>query len=70
MSRPAYYNEIDSWCCDLLRERIATGDLPAGIVDNRDIRLVQLGELRDFGQLHFFAGIGGGAAGLPTRRNA
>lgn len=70
MTRPAWYNEIDPWCCERLRERIAAGDLPAGHVDERDVRLVSPTDLQGYGQLHFFAGIGGGAlacrlAGLP-----
>src|SRR5262249_39490098 len=46
------------------------GSLPDGIVDNRDVRVVQPEELAEFGQIHLFAGIGGGAlacrlAGVP-----
>ena len=70
MSRPAVYNEIDPFCCDVLRARIADGSLPPGDVDARDIREVQADDYRGYGQIHLFAGIGGFGyaarlAGLP-----
>lgn len=56
-----------------LRNLIAAGRLPAGEVDDRDIRLVGVDDLRGFGGCHFFAGVGGwplGAmmAGFPECR--
>lgn len=60
----AYYNEIDPWCVRLLRKHIAAGKLPAGVVDDRDIREVQPDDLRGFDQVHLFAGIGGIPLGL------
>jgi len=65
----AYYNEIDPFCCEVLRARIADGRLPSGQVDGRDVREVQPDEI-PAGQVHLFAGIGGFAyaarlAGLP-----
>ena len=65
MSAPlAWYNEIDPYCCDVLRARIADGSLPPGVVDPRDVRLVHPAELASYAQLHFFAGIGGLALAL------
>jgi site-specific DNA-cytosine methylase len=70
MTAPAYYSDADAWCCDVLRDLIDRGELPDGFVDNRDIRLVQPHELEGYGQIHLFAGMGGGPlacriAGLP-----
>lgn len=59
MIRPAYYNEIDPYLCDWLRNLIAAGLIPPGDVDDRDIRSVSADDLRQYGQCHFFAGIGG-----------
>ena len=59
MIRPAYYNEIDPYLCDWLRNLIAVGLIPPGDVDDRDIRSVSADDLRGYGQCHFFAGIGG-----------
>lgn len=66
----AYYNEVDGFCCDVLRARIADGSLPDGVVDDRDVRTVQPSEIAHHEQIHLFAGIGGGAlacriAGVP-----
>jgi site-specific DNA-cytosine methylase len=63
MSR-AYYNEIDPYCAQWLRNLIAVRHLPPGEVDERDIRTVAPGDLVGFGQCHFFAGIGGMPYGL------
>lgn len=63
MIRPAYYNEIDPYLCDWLRNLIAAGQIPRGDVDDRDIRSVCADDLRGYGQCHFFAGIGGFAYG-------
>lgn len=59
-----YYNEIDPYCCDVLRARIADGSLPNGFVDQRDIREVQPADLAGYVQCHFFAGIGGFPLGI------
>lgn len=68
--RWAYYNEWEPYCAQWLRNLIAAGHIPAGEVDERDIREVTGDDLRGFGQVHFFAGIGGWAyaarlAGIP-----
>jgi DNA (cytosine-5)-methyltransferase 1 len=60
----AYYNEIDPYCCRVLRKQIAAGNLPAGDVDERDIREVTPDDLRGYRQVHLFAGIGGIPLGL------
>lgn len=69
----AYYNEIEPYCAQWLRNLIAAGHLPPGDVDDRSIRDVQPDDLRGYGQCHFFAGIGGFAlacrmAGWPDAR--
>lgn len=55
----AYYNDNDPWAAAWLRELIADGLLPAGQVDERDIRDVSPSELERYEQVHLFAGIGG-----------
>jgi len=68
-----YYNEHDSKAAAWLRELIARGLIPAGIVDERSIIDVRADELREYTQCHFFAGIGGWSlalqlAGWPADR--
>src|SRR3990167_10164333 len=55
----AYYNDNEPYVAAWLRNLIAAGLLPEGDVDERDIHDVQPDELRGYGQVHFFAGIGG-----------
>lgn len=55
----SYYNEIDPFCAQWLRELIADGLIAAGDVDERDIREVEPDDVRGYTQCHFFAGIGG-----------
>ncbi|RTY58782.1 DNA cytosine methyltransferase [Pantoea sp. YU22] len=54
----AYYNEIDPYAAQWLRNLIAAGHIAAGVVDERSIEDVTPGDLRGFTQCHFFAGIG------------
>jgi len=54
----AYYNEIDPYAAQWLRNLIEAGHIAPGIVDERDIREVKPDELRQYTQCHFFAGIG------------
>lgn len=66
----AYYNEIDPFAAQWLRELIAQGFIADGVVDKRSITEVQPDDLREFTQCHFFAGIGGWSfalklAGVP-----
>jgi len=54
----AYYNEIDPYAADWLRNLIKSGHIADGVVDERSISDVQPNELQEFTQCHFFAGIG------------
>ena len=54
----AYYNEIEPYAADWLRELIKKGHIADGVVDTRSIVAVEAADLRDFDQCHFFAGIG------------
>ena len=54
----AYYNEIDPYAAQWLRNLIAAREIAPGDVDERDIRDVKPDELVRYTQCHFFAGIG------------
>ena len=54
----AYYNEIDPYAAQWLRNLIDAGHIAPGIVDERSIEDVLPSDLRGFTQCHFFAGIG------------
>ncbi|KKI49024.1 methyltransferase [Obesumbacterium proteus] len=54
----AYYNEIDPYAAQWLRNLIAAGHIAAGDVDERSIEDVTPDDLRNYTQCHFFAGIG------------
>jgi DNA (cytosine-5)-methyltransferase 1 len=54
----AYYNEIDPYTADWLRNLIVAGHIADGVVDERSISDVRPDELFEFTQCHFFAGIG------------
>ncbi|EPU1130204.1 DNA cytosine methyltransferase [Klebsiella oxytoca] len=58
MSAAAYYNEIDPFAAQWLRNLIASGHIAPGEVDERSIEDVTPDDLRGFTQCHFFAGIG------------
>jgi DNA (cytosine-5)-methyltransferase 1 len=65
-----YYNEIEPFAVQWLRNLIAAGHIADGVVDSRPIQEVQPGDLIGFEQCHFFAGIGGWSyalrlAGVP-----
>ena len=69
----AYYNEIDPYAAQWLRNLIAAGHIAPGDVDERSITEVQPDDLRGYTQCHFFAGIGGWSyamrlAGWPDDR--
>ncbi len=55
---PAYYNEIDPYAAQWLRNLIAAGHIAAGDVDERSIEDVHPDDLKPYIQCHFFAGIG------------
>ncbi|MCK6984001.1 DNA cytosine methyltransferase [Enterobacter roggenkampii] len=58
MMPAAYYNEIDPFAAQWLRNLIASGHIAPGEVDERSIEDVTPDDLRGFTQCHFFAGIG------------
>ena len=53
-----YYNEIDPYAAQWLRNLIDAGHIAPGIVDTRSIKDVQPADLAGYTQCHFFAGIG------------
>lgn len=55
----AYYNEIDPYAAQWLRNLIAAGLIADGDVDERSIVDIEPRDLSGYGQCHFFAGIGG-----------
>lgn len=55
----AYYNEIDPYAAQWLRNLIAAGHIASGDVDERSIINVEATDLKGYTQHHFFAGIGG-----------
>lgn len=54
----AYYNEINPYAAQWLRNLIAAGHIADGDVDERSIADVRPDDLRPYTQCHFFAGIG------------
>jgi DNA (cytosine-5)-methyltransferase 1 len=59
MQHKAYYNEIDPYAAQWLRNLISRGLIASGDVDERDIRDVRPDDLAGYTQCHFFAGIAG-----------
>jgi DNA (cytosine-5)-methyltransferase 1 len=71
----AYYNEIDPYAAQWLRNLISAGHIAPGDVDERSITEVHPDDVRGYTQCHFFAGIGGWSlalrlAGWPDDRPA
>lgn len=69
----AYYNEIDPYAAQWLRNLIAANLIAPGDVDERSIADVRGADLDGYSQCHFFAGIGGWSyalrlAGWPDDR--
>jgi hypothetical protein len=54
----AYYNEIDPYAAQWLRNLIDAGHIAPGVVDERSIEDVHPSDLEGFTQCHFFAGVG------------
>lgn len=54
----AYYNEIDPYAAQWLRNLIKAKLIAPGVVDERSISDVKPAEIKEFTQCHFFAGIG------------
>jgi DNA (cytosine-5)-methyltransferase 1 len=68
-----YYNEIDPYVAQWLRNLIQAGHIPPGDVDERSIVDVRGADLEGYRRCHFFAGIGGWPyalrlAGWPDNR--
>ena len=59
MSTAAYYNEIDPYAAQWLRNLIAAGHIAPGDVDERSIEDVKPDDIKHYTQCHFFAGLGG-----------
>ncbi len=69
----AYYNEIDNYAAQWLRNLIAAGHIAPGDVDERSIEEVTADDIKGYTQCHFFAGIAGWSyalrlAGWPDDR--
>ena len=69
----AYYNEIDPYAAQWLRNLIDAGHIAPGVVDTRSIEGVTPNDLKGFTQVHLFAGIAGWSlalrrAGWPDNR--
>jgi DNA (cytosine-5)-methyltransferase 1 len=70
----AYYNEIDVYAAQWLRNLIQQGLIADGDVDTRSISDVTPNDVRGYTQCHFFAGLGGWSGALrlsgiwPDRR--
>lgn len=54
----AFYNEIDPYCAQWLRNLIDADLIAPGVVDERSIEDIRPSELDGYAQCHFFAGIG------------
>jgi hypothetical protein len=54
----SYYNEIDPYCAQWLRNLIGAGHIADGDVDERSIEDVRPDDVRGYTQCHFFAGVG------------
>lgn len=54
----AFYNEIDPYAAQWLRNLIAAGHIAPGVVDERSIQDIRPDELTEYTQCHFFAGVG------------
>ena len=59
VSVAAYYNDIEPFCVDWLKELIRQGLIADGDVDDRSIEEVEPDDLRGYTQHHFFVGIAG-----------
>ena len=63
-----FYNDNDRKACAWLRELIADGLIPPGVVDNRSILEIKPDDLKAYTQCHFFAGISGWSLALDLAR--
>ena len=60
----AYYNEIDPYCGQWLRNLSAAGHIAQGIVDEQSIKDIGAVDLSQYDQCHFFAGLAGWSRAL------
>ncbi len=58
------YTDIEGFCCEVLRARVADGGLLPGNVWERDVRTLTADELKPYTQVHLFCGIGASPLGL------
>ncbi len=58
MKNLAYYNELEKYPAQWLRNLIENGYIAKGYVDQKDIREVEAVDILHYRQAHFFAGIG------------
>jgi DNA (cytosine-5)-methyltransferase 1 len=59
-----YYNEVDPYAAQWLRNLVAAGHIAPGDVDERSIVDVQPDDVRGYDQCHWFAGIAGWSLAL------
>jgi DNA (cytosine-5)-methyltransferase 1 len=57
-SRGVFYNEIDPFAAQWLRNLIDAGHIAPGVIDERSIVDIRPSDLDGYYQCHFFAGIG------------
>jgi len=62
------YTDIEPFCCEVLRARVADGGLLPGDVWERDVRTLTADELKPYTQVHLFCGIGASPLGLKWAR--
>src|SRR5258706_9409346 len=55
----AFYNEIEPYAVEWLRNLSDAGHIASGVVDSRSVIEVKTKDLEDCRQVHFFAGLGG-----------
>ena len=60
----AWYNDTDPYAARWLQNLIDAGHIAPGAVDTRDIRDLSPNDLKQYPQVHFFAGIGGWSLAL------
>lgn len=58
------YTDIEPFCCNVLRARVADGGLLPGDVWERDVRTLTADELKPYTQVHLFCGVGGFPLGV------
>lgn len=58
------YTDHDPACCAVLNARVEDDSLPPGDVWCADVRYIGANDLREYSQVHLFAGMGGSPLGL------